>query len=306
MTKTLLRPARFDDFGLKRALADRLLPVLVGAMAFLAALALAGALAAASMARHWQLGAGSAMTVQVPRPDAPAADGSGRRDERVLATLRQAPGVASARLLGREELAALLRPWLGEANNQIALPLPAVIQLRLEEEGVDAAALAARLAAVAPGTQAEAPETWARRLQVLGRSLEACAGLCLFMVGFVAIAVVTVATRAGLASRRETIETVHGLGATDGYIARRFARRAAVLAGLGGAAGALGALPVLAGLGALARPFTGEDGGEGVGRLLGLMPAALWAALPALPAALGLIGWTTAQATVRRWLYRLP
>ena len=41
-----LRPARFDDLGLRRAISDRLLPLLVAAMAFLAALALAGAVAA--------------------------------------------------------------------------------------------------------------------------------------------------------------------------------------------------------------------------------------------------------------------
>ena len=45
-----LRPARLDDLGLRRALSDRLLPLLVGAMAFLAALALAGAIGASSLA----------------------------------------------------------------------------------------------------------------------------------------------------------------------------------------------------------------------------------------------------------------
>ena len=73
----LLRPAGFDELGLRRALSDRLLPLLVGAMAFLAALALAGAVGAASLARHWQQGAGSALTVQVPQPT--GAGGAGRR-----------------------------------------------------------------------------------------------------------------------------------------------------------------------------------------------------------------------------------
>ncbi len=42
----LLRPARFDDLGLRRALSDRLLPALVAAMTFLAALTLAGVVGA--------------------------------------------------------------------------------------------------------------------------------------------------------------------------------------------------------------------------------------------------------------------
>jgi cell division transport system permease protein len=80
------------------------------------------------------------------------------------------------------------------------------------------------------------------------------------------------------------------------------------------------ALPVLLGLGGLAAPFVGgaEWGGAALGRaewgdggwyqaeLMRTMPRALWAGLPGLPLMAGAIGWVTAQATVRRWLRRLP
>ena len=84
MTRSLLRPARFDDLGLKRALSDRLLPLLVAAMAFLAALALGGAVAASALARQWQEGAGSMLTVQVPQPRGPAADGRAGQPGRIV------------------------------------------------------------------------------------------------------------------------------------------------------------------------------------------------------------------------------
>ena len=45
-----------------------MLPLLVAAMAFLAALALAGWFGTAALSRHWQQGAGASLTVQVPRP----------------------------------------------------------------------------------------------------------------------------------------------------------------------------------------------------------------------------------------------
>ena len=70
-SRRLLRPAGFDELGLRRAIADRILPFLVAAMALLAALALAGWVGAASLARHWQQGAASALTVQVPQPREP-------------------------------------------------------------------------------------------------------------------------------------------------------------------------------------------------------------------------------------------
>ena len=53
-----LRPSGFDEMGLRRALSDRMLLLLVAAMAFLAALALAGWFGTAALSRHWQQGAG--------------------------------------------------------------------------------------------------------------------------------------------------------------------------------------------------------------------------------------------------------
>src|ERR1700733_8070532 len=101
---------RFDDLGLRRVLGDRMLPLLVAAMAFLAALALAGSVGAALLARHWQEGAAAALTVQVPQPNAPAADNAGSRIDRVVTLLRGTPGIASATALTDAQLADLLRP----------------------------------------------------------------------------------------------------------------------------------------------------------------------------------------------------
>ena len=300
-----LRPAGADDLGLRRALSDRLLPFLVAAMAFLAALALGGAFAASALAGHWQSGAASVLTVQVPQAGAPAADGTGTRASAVLSSLRATDGIRLARLLPEAELAELLRPWLGTGSGVPAWQIPGVIEVRLADTAPPglAAHLAPRLAAVAPGTLVEEPDAWASRLTALARSLQGCAGLAVAVVGAVAAAVVAVATRAGLASRRDAIEIVHGLGATQGYIARRFARRATTLTAVGGALGTAAALPVLIGLADLARPFTGQEARPGPAAAL---PAGLWLALPALPLASAAIGWVTAQATVRRWLRRLP
>ena len=314
-----LRPPGADDLGLRRALSDRLLPMLVGAMAFLAALALAGVVAAAALAQHWQQGAGATLTVQVPDPgtghsgtgpsgtgpSGTGPPGAGRLD-RVLAALRATPGVADAHPLDDAELDTLLRPWLGPREARIALPLPAVIAVRLDNPLLDVPSLAARLQAIAPGTLAEPHDVWMRRLGILARSLQACAALAMAVVAFVAVAVVTVATRAGLAARRDAIEIVHGLGATDGFIAGRFARRATWLATMGALGGAVLALPVLMGLTGLAAPFGGNAAPDGLAGLAAAMPPSLWLGLPALPPLAAAIGWLTAQATVRRWLRRLP
>jgi cell division transport system permease protein len=303
-----LRPARFDDLGLRRVLGEGMLPLLVAAMAFLAALAMAGVVGARALAAHWQEGAGSALTVQVPQPGA-LVDGQSRLD-RALGVLHATPGVAEVHALSEGELADLLRPWLGSGAERLSIPLPAVIAVRLAPDAAPPEQLAVRLAAATPGTLTESHDLWVRRLALLSGSLQGCAWLALAMVAGIATAVVAIATRAGLAARREAIEIVHGLGATDGYIAGCFARRATGLATMGGLLGAVAALPVLLALAWLAAPFAGArpwtpDGPGWLG-LLGALPAPLWLALPALPLAAAAIGFLTAQGTVRRWLRRLP
>ena len=312
---------RFDGLGLRHAPGWRILPLIVAAMTFLAALAIAGAQGAAELGRHWQQGAAATLTVQVPRPGTapspPVAAGETRRD-RVAALLRGTPGIAAVRPLGDAELSDLLRPWLGSSAEQLALPLPAVIAVTVSGAtgtvgGVDLAALGARLEAAAPGTLVESHGIWVRRLALLADSLRLCALAALGLVAAVAGAVIVVATRAALASRRGVVETLHGLGATDFYVADRFARHACRAAALGGIAGLVLAVPVVVALTALAAPFVSpapvEPGLPGWAELLATLPRLpplLFWALPALPLSAAAIGYIAAQGAVRAWLRRLP
>jgi cell division transport system permease protein len=267
-----------DPLGLRRALADRLLPALVGAMALLAALALGGAHGAGALADRWQQAAGGQWLLTLPRA-APT--------EAALAGL--AP-VAEVRPVGEERLRALLAPWLGEAPG---LPLPHLFELRAPDE----AALRAAVAAI-PGASLE------RRGASVAQALQLAEGmrwLSLVLLGIitaVSAALVAVATRAGIAARRDTIVILHELGTRDSDIAARFARRLASLCGLGALAGLAVATPALWGLAGaaipvvLARPAAWDD-----------LP---WLAMALLPLAAAGIGWLTARLTVRRWLRRLP
>ena len=297
LRSTPLRSGRVDDLGVRRALSDLLLPFLVAAMAFLAALALAGASAADGLAQRWRGDGGAVLTVQVPDPGAPSDPAS--RVARATALLRADPAVAAVRALGEGELRDLLRPWLGDGAAGIALPLPAVLDVRMRAADADLTKLTAGLESAAPGAQLDAHGPWLRQLGALARSLQACAALAAAVVAGVATAVVAVATRAGISARRDAIAVVHDLGATDGYIAGRFARRATALAGAGALLGTVAALPVLAGLSRLAAPFLITAGP-------GTLPPMLWLQLALLPLAAAGLGWAVAQGAVRRWLRRLP
>jgi cell division transport system permease protein len=294
-----LRPRNADDLGLRRALADRLLPILVACMVFLAALALAGVVASHSLAGRWQAGAEGVLTVQVPQPDDQAGLGVTRADA-VGRVLQAIPGITAAHRLSAADVAGALKPWLGEDALHLSVALPAIFEVHAEPAA--AAALPGRLASVAAGTIVEHNEAWASRLASLGRSLQACAILVLGLVMFVAMSVVSVATRAGLAATRDAIDILHGLGATDGMIAGRFAQKLLNLTFAGALAGALAAVPLFYALTMLSAAFRPGE----TPALLPALPATLWEALAALPPAAALLGWCTAQATVRAWLWAQP
>lgn len=307
MRSISLRPRGFDELGLRRALSDRLLPFLVAAMALLAALALAGWVGAASLASSWQTGSQSTLTVQVPDPGDPSRTSLETRASRVLTILSGTPGVLSARQLSDQELSSLLRPWLGGEGEKLGLRLPAIIAVHLGDHDVNLGAIARHLSDETPGVLVEEHADWIRRLTILARSLQACAALALLLVTSVFAAVVMVATRSGLSVRREAIEIVHGLGASDSYIATRFARRAMTLAAIGGVTGAVLALPVLLVLVNLTVPFSSS--GPAAAEFtdpLAVLPSQLWFGLISLPAGAAVLGFVTAQATVRTWLRRFP
>lgn len=267
-----------DPLGLRRAFADRLLPALVGAMALLAALALGGAHGAGALADRWQQAAAGQWLLTLPRAVPMEA-----------ALARLAP-VAAAEPVEEARLRRLLAPWLGEAPG---LPLPRMIELRTADE----AALRAAVAEL-PGAALERRGDSVAQALLLAEGMRGLALALLAIIAAVAAALVAVATRAGIAARRDTILILHELGTRDGDIAARFARRLAWLCGAGAALGLVVAVAALWGLAGaaipvvLSRPASWDD-----------LP---WGALVLLPLAAAGIGWLTARLTVWRWLRRLP
>lgn len=282
---TKLRPLRGrDPLGLRRALSDRLLPALVGAMALLAALAIVGADGAGRLAERWQQSEAGQIMLQLPR-ETPLAP--------VLSRLAALPGVAAVSAVPEERLRQLLAPWLGEIPG---LPLPRMIAITLELN-TDQIPLLEAVQAI-PGAQLELQSEAVRLAMRLADGLRGLALAMLGIIGLVAAALVAVATHAGIAARRETILILHELGARDGDIAGRFARRLALLCALGALGGLAFAIPALWFLAmqaipvVLARDAMADD-----------LP---WAMLALLPPAAALIGWLTALVTLRVWLRRLP
>jgi len=216
---------------------------------------------------------------------------------RALAALRGLPEVRSATPVDRAELAALLRPWLGEDSADADLPVPAMIDLELATES--AAALSrvrAALNRVAPAARVDAQEAWMAPVADFLDLVVLIALVLVILLATATAAVVVLAARAGLDAHRHTIEVMHMLGSTDVQVARLFQRRIARDAGVGAAIGSLAAIAMLLLVSAQAT----ELGSELLGQA-SLGPSG-WTMLGMLPIAFVLLAALAARFTITRAL----
>ena len=263
---------------------------MVGLMVWLATLALGAGLFVHQAVVRWEAGLVGTLTVQVP------ANVDARLDP-LLERLKAQPGVLGARVLAKDEAAALVEPWLGPGAAE--LPLPFLVDLRVGPSA-DVPALRRVTAETMPGASLDDHRRWVDRLVRAATAIEIAAGLAVLLVGAATVLAVIVATRAGLSAERDAVELLHLVGARDGWIARQVQRQALLLALKGGTLGLALALLTAAGL-------FWALGGEADMLLpaLELGPAAWVALLAVLPAA-GLLAMLTARIAVLRALAAVP
>lgn len=294
--------ARFlrSDLPIAADPGNRFLPLLVAAMVFLATLALAGALGLQDMTTRWRGAMTGTLTVQVPPVAGESAADTAARVERVVRLMVSLPDVAAASAVADDQLVQMLQPWLGSDVLITDLPVPRLVDVTLKNEAVTGLdAMLARVRDVAPGALIDDHRVWLARLIALADGIRLLAWAILGLVGVATTAAVVYATRSGLAVHRPHIEVLHLIGATDGYVARQFARRALVHGLIGGLAGFILAVPALVGLLILLAPLEG-----GLVPVLSPVPVH-FLGLALLPVFAGAVVMMTAYRTVRRQLARM-
>ena len=266
------------------------------AMAFLCVLALAASMAANSLAAQWQSDLAGVATVRFSA-------GGEEHDEKlraVLEVLRTTPGIQQVRVLSDEEQAALLAPWLGEGVDLTGLPTPQLIDVSLDGEGPDAAALQQRLDLTVSGVVYDDHAAWRGPLSSAATALRWLALGAGFLVLVTSGAVVAYAARATLSANQHVIQTVRLIGAEDRFIAGEFVSGLTRRAALGSFAGAIAGCAILAMLPRI------DQGDAAIG--LRLSPSTTgWVILAlGLPLAATLISWLASRTAVRLALSRLP
>lgn len=272
------------------------LEVVIGVMAFLAALALGASLVADRAAQGWRAGLSGRLTVQILPPatgvPGPALD---REAEAAVQVLIETAGIVHAAPVSREEAFQLVAPWLGSDALVADLPLPRLIDATIEPGArIDTDSLRKRLTAAAPDSTLDDHSRWIARLKNLANAVIWTGYGILFLIGVATAAAVTFATRAGLQAHHEIVSLLHQMGAHANFIARSFERHF-FLSALGSAlVGACAAGVLFLGAGGLemagmeALPFLPP-----IGLKLTEMP---W--LIAVPVGVSLIALATARLSV--------
>lgn len=279
------------------------LDVVIGVMAFLAALALGASLVADRAAQGWRSGLSGRMTVQILPPVSGEPEPAlSDETNAALAILRATQGIVSARALSSAETEKLVEPWLGKGAVVNDLPLPRVIDVQiLPGTSVDVIALAQRLTRAAPDSQLDDHTRWIARLKTVADAVVWCAYGILALIALATASAVAFATRAGLEAHHDIVSLLHQMGAQSGFIARAFEWHYLVSTLAAAAVGALLAGGVFVAAGGLEW--------AGVEPVPFLPPLSLTATelawLAAVPAGAAFIAWVTARLSVMAALRRI-
>ncbi len=279
------------------------LELVIGVMAFLAALALGASLIADRAAQGWRAGLSGQLTVQIlPALSGPPEPRLQQQTEAAIKVLQATPGIARVTPIGREQALKLIEPWLGSDALVDDLPLPRLIDAMLTPgESADLDQLEKSLKDISPDIVLDDHRRWISRLKTLANTVIWSGYGILLMIAVATAAAVTFATRAGLLAHHQIVESLHQMGAHPRFISRAFERHYFLSALIAAAIGA--------GLAALGFMLAGGLEMVGVEAVPFLPPLslsaqeALW--LLAVPIGSGLIAWVTARLSVLASLMKI-
>ena len=190
-----------------------------GAMSFLAVVGLAFSLICSELSNEW----GESLKNSSLRLSAPT-DLLEKQTNMALAILEQTSGVESARLVGIGAKKKLLEPWLGVDFPLEAIAMPALIEIRETEAGVDYEGLRLRLSAELPSASLDNHSEWRRPIEVVSKLVSQLGMFTVILIVLSSISMVTMASNAALSANVKVLRVLRLVGAFDTFIVTAFVR----------------------------------------------------------------------------------
>jgi cell division transport system permease protein len=251
----------------REGVAGNAFSIVIGIMAFLACLTLGAVTSIGDMAAKWQNQISTEATVQIK----PLQEGD--MDE-ALKLARQIvlefEGISDARILGTEDTAHLLEPWLGSGFDIGELPVPRIITIEIQSGArPDFGAIREALRAKIPEATLDDHRAWVDRLVSMAWTMIGIGSFVLLLVLAATVLTVVFATRGAMSGNREIVEVLHFVGADGRFIAGEFQRHFLALALRGALSGGAAAAAVFIGLLLWARVSRATPQGDQVAALFG-------------------------------------
>jgi len=190
-----------------------------GAMSFIAVVGLAFSLICSDLSNEW----GQSLKNSSIRLSA-STDLLEKQTSMALAILEQTSGVESARLVGIGAKKKLLEPWLGVDFPLESIAMPALIEIRETEAGVDYEGLRLRLSAELPSAILDNHSEWRRPIEVVSKLVSQLGMFTVILIILSSISMVTMASNAALSANVKVLRVLRLVGAFDTFIVTAFVR----------------------------------------------------------------------------------
>lgn len=223
------------DIPFARDEANRFLPWIVAFMACLTGLMLAASLSLGTVMQRMSGNYLNSFTIQIPRSTANVLDTG-----HLLDLIRDNDWAQEVREIKREEMQALIAPWLGSTEAVDALPLPLLIEVRIREDAeVDRKALERRLQEFAKGAEIDDYQQWMTKFSRFSSGVQYTVFVLAGLMILTTLAIVVLAAKTALRLHHQTVEVLYNIGAQDKYIAAQFRQNALRVVFKGAAAGSV-------------------------------------------------------------------
>jgi cell division transport system permease protein len=213
------------------------LMLVIAIMAFLACLTFGAVSMVRATAASWQSQISREVTIQI-RPD------DGLDMEKALIEAKDIAltyvGTTGGRIVGREETARLLEPWLGSGLDMDELPVPRLVVITIDESRPpDFEAMRKRIADKIPQASLDDHRTWVARLVSMAQTTVLIGTGVLVLVFTAMILTVVFATRGALSGNRHIVEVLHFVGAEASFVAAEFQKHFLLISVKGSLAGGI-------------------------------------------------------------------
>lgn len=154
--------------------------------------------------------------------------------EKLVTRLQSIAGVESAEIVSSKETQNLLKPWLGNSIALTMLPIPTIIDIKLNAQAADkgkisASSLRDTLGDVWPGMVVDGYEQWISDFNRLTKSVQIGLYSIASLVLFSAVIIILLITRASVQLHFPIVRLLHRIGAKDEYISQQFQMNATTL-----------------------------------------------------------------------------